>query len=64
MPPYLGWTLEADEVVALPLDDLALRVLKDARDADEWNWHNWVKRARAAYQKRPDAVLALTEAWT
>ncbi|WP_432741797.1 TIGR02391 family protein [Streptomyces sp. JH002] len=64
MPLYLGWTMEADEVVALPVDDLALRVLRDARDADEWNWHNWVRRARVAYQKHPDAVLALTEAWT
>lgn len=25
---YVDWTLEAHEVVALPLDDLALRVLQ------------------------------------
>lgn len=58
------WTLEADEIIALPVDDLALRVLKDARDNNEWNWHNWLKRARVAYQQEPQAVLALTEAWT
>lgn len=46
--PGADWTLEADEIVALPVDDLALRVLKDARDNNEWNWHNWLKRARVA----------------
>jgi hypothetical protein len=54
-PPRLGrccwqnarvnqaWTLEADEVVALPLgDELALMVLRDAYDNEEWNWGNWL----------------------
>lgn len=58
-----AWTLEADEVVALPLDDLALRVLRDARDNDEWNWRNWLLLAQQGYQGRPDAVAALSEAW-
>lgn len=38
--PLTNWTLEADEVPALPIDDLALRVLKDADDNSEWNWRN------------------------
>lgn len=58
-----AWTLEADDVVALPLDDLALRVLRDARDNDEWNWRSWLLLAQQGYQGRPDAVAALSEAW-
>lgn len=58
------WTLDPDIIVALPVDDLALRVLVDARDNNEWNWRNWVLLAQQAYQRRPDAVQALVEAWT
>lgn len=57
------WTLSADEVVQLPIDDLALRVLKDARDNKEWNWRNWLISARRGYHDRPDALRALSEAW-
>lgn len=60
-----AFTLGADEVVALPVDDLALRVLVDARDNQEWNWLNWLKLAATeGYSGQQDAVLALTEAWT
>jgi uncharacterized protein (TIGR02391 family) len=62
--PMTDWTLDADEVVDLPIDDLALRVLLDARDNDEWNWRNWVLLAEQAYRGRPDAVQALIEAWS
>lgn len=41
-----AWTLEADEVVVLPLDELALMVLRDAYDNKEWNWGNWLLAAR------------------
>jgi uncharacterized protein (TIGR02391 family) len=60
-----NWTVEADEVVNLPLDELALRVLTDYRDNSEWNWRNWMLMAKQeAYPRRPDAVRALAEAWT
>lgn len=62
--PVEPWTLEADDVVALPVDDLALRVLKDARDNKEWNWRNWVLLAEQSYGKGSAASLALVEAWT
>jgi len=59
-----AWTLEPDDVVALPVDDLALRVLQDARDNNEWNWRNWMLLAQQeAYRGRPDALQALMEAW-
>lgn len=60
----VDWTLEADEVKALPLDDLALRVLKDARDNNEWNWRNWLNSAHQfAYPEDDEALNALSEAW-
>jgi hypothetical protein len=59
------WTLSADEVTALPLDDLALRVLLDARDNDEWNWRTWMLVAQQeTYPDRRNTLQALTEAWT
>lgn len=61
---HVAWTLEAQEVTDLPLDDLALRVLKDARDNDEWNWRNWLISAQQnAYPKDYAALNALSEAW-
>lgn len=60
----VNWTLEADEVLALPLDDLALRVLKDARDNGEWNWKNWILAAKRGYQGRRDVLPVFSEAWS
>jgi uncharacterized protein (TIGR02391 family) len=58
-----AWPLEADEIVALPLDELALTVLRDACDNEEWNWGNWLLGAKRTCQKRSDALQALGEAW-
>jgi uncharacterized protein (TIGR02391 family) len=59
------WTLSADDVLALPIDDLAMRVLQDARDSQEWNWHNWLLKVRQHhYPSRPDVLTALSEAWS
>jgi hypothetical protein len=57
------WQLTADEVLALPLDELALRVLKDAHDKDEWNWRNWLLGAKRYMAGHKDALRALSEAW-
>lgn len=43
------WTLEADEVLALPLDELALMVLQDTDANREWNWQNWLNSTRHGY---------------
>jgi uncharacterized protein (TIGR02391 family) len=58
------WNLEADDIVALPVDDLAMRILTDAKDNEEWNWRNWLLKAKNAYPERVDAVVALSEAWS
>lgn len=61
---HASWDLTAEEVKTLPLDDLALRVLKDARDTNEWNWQNWLLAARHHhYQSDRQALQALSEAW-
>lgn len=63
MGAVTGWTLEADDIVALPIDDLALRVLRDARDTNEWNWRNWVLLAQDSYGRGSAAIAAMMEAW-
>lgn len=60
---HQSWDLTVDEVKALPIDDLALRVLKDARDTNEWNWHNWLLLAKIHYGQDVGALRALSEAW-
>jgi uncharacterized protein (TIGR02391 family) len=61
MPPR-AFTLSGEEVLALPVDELALEILRDiAADEDQWNSANWVLSARGQY-KTP-AIDALIEAW-
>ena len=52
-----------DQIVTLPLDELALLVLRDADRTDAWNWRSWLLESRQSGLKRPDAALALSEAW-
>src|ERR1017187_1152588 len=59
-----GLPIAADEVVALPLDELALLVLRDVKARSEWNWRNWMGHFRPAYAHRPDALQALAPAWS
>lgn len=55
--------ISADEILALPLDELALRVLQNARDTNEWNWRNWLLGARRWLAGHEPALQALSEAW-
>jgi hypothetical protein len=60
----LPWILSPDEALALPLDELALSILRDAHANQEWNYRNWLLKAQQnAYPDRPDALLACAEAW-
>jgi len=57
-------SLTADEVVAMPLDALALRVLRDVDETNEWNSYNWLQFAKqSGYASRIDALRAFEEAW-
>lgn len=57
--------LTHEEVLALPLEDLAYRVLADAQDSNAWNSHNWLNEHAqfAGYASNPAALRALAEAW-
>jgi len=59
------WTLTAQEVMGLPLDVLALAVLRDVRDNDEWHQHNWMQKViqSDAYRQQEPVQRALEEAW-
>jgi uncharacterized protein (TIGR02391 family) len=68
--PYAGWTLGADEVEAMTVDELGLRILDDviaARDVQAIqrpNEHTWlVMAAQGGYGRQPDALQACSEAW-
>ncbi|MEV1333154.1 TIGR02391 family protein [Micromonospora costi] len=57
-----SWTLKGDEIRALPLDELALRVLASAQQS--WNWRTWLLEARQEhYPREPEVVQILSEAW-
>lgn len=58
-----GFILEPAEVVSLPLDELAMAVLKDAHQDNTWNWRNWMGLAKQGYAGRRDVLDALDEAW-
>jgi uncharacterized protein (TIGR02391 family) len=59
------FALDEEQILALPIDELALEILRDlvANDS-EWNSYNWLVTAAPAYggAKAP-ATRALTEAW-
>lgn len=60
------WPLAPGEVVALPLDELALRVLEHYhQDPDSWHLGNWVAPRKTQYGRREggEALQALYEAW-
>lgn len=62
-PGYRGFLLSREDVLALPLDELALRVLHDAAKSDEWNWRNWMIQAEEGYRRDAQVLGALGEAW-
>lgn len=47
----------------MPLDELALRVLRHAKDSEEWNWRNWMLVIGRRYPRQPEVQGALAEAW-
>jgi uncharacterized protein (TIGR02391 family) len=61
----LDWTLTAEEIGLLAVDDLALRILADVSANEEWNSRNWMLLARQVdeYRSQPGCLQALDEAW-
>jgi uncharacterized protein (TIGR02391 family) len=58
-----AWTLTAQECIDLPVDALALEILRDVDANAEWHQHNWMLRVvqHAGYDF--SAQAALEEAW-
>jgi uncharacterized protein (TIGR02391 family) len=69
---YPGWTVSPDEVMALPLDELGLRILadisfqRDLSGTQPLNERTWIMHLAQSgdYHGRQDAVAACCEAWT
>lgn len=60
----MAWTRSASETTALPIDALAVMVLRDYHDTQGWNWRSWMLEARRAGTGRePGVTQALSEAW-
>ena len=57
------WTLDAEEVLAMPTDELALAVLGDFARGGGWNSYNWILSAKDFYGHRIDVEQAHSEAW-
>ncbi|MEO1064805.1 MAG: TIGR02391 family protein [Actinomycetota bacterium] len=58
-----GWALTSEEVVTMPVERLALAVLRHSQEAKEWNSRNWLLGARKRYGREPRTLRALQEAW-
>ena len=60
----MPWTCKHDETLKLPIDALAVLVLKDYVEGDGWNWQNWMRESEQYGTARdPRISLALSEAW-
>lgn len=55
------FTLTAEAVLSLPIDEVAMAVLRDAAANEEWNSYNWLLMASHEYPAEATRVLA--EAW-
>jgi uncharacterized protein (TIGR02391 family) len=61
--PGRDFVLTDEQVRALPVDLLALEVLKDALANDEWNSRNWLLGAQQGGEYSAEAIRALNETW-
>jgi uncharacterized protein (TIGR02391 family) len=67
--PYAGWTVEADEVLSMSVDELGFRILDDIVQASASGSHSqsensWMTlAAQGEYAGRRDVLDACSEAW-
>ena len=60
------WDHTGDELLALPLPDLALLVLADFNQGQGWNQRNWLLEANQGHSevaRQPGVLDRLSEAW-
>lgn len=60
----MAWTRATVETLALPIDALALLILRDYEAAQGWNWQNWMRESEQ-YGSAADRDVndALSEGW-
>ncbi|MGV9365630.1 TIGR02391 family protein [Amycolatopsis sp. NPDC003731] len=61
----MTWTRPRVETLALPIDALALLILRDYKAGDGWNWQNWMRGAEQQGTARDREIgRALSEGWS
>ena len=59
------WTRSNADTLELPIDALALLILRDYESAGGWNWQNWMREAEQQGSARDPAInAALSEGWS
>jgi hypothetical protein len=58
------WHLTDEQTQALPLNELALEILRDFASGGGWNRHNWLNEAaQFGAAKRKESLRSLAEGW-
>lgn len=58
------WNLEAADILAIPIDELGLAVLRDFDATSGWNAYNWTLETTRAYGDKEEISAAFSEAWS
>jgi hypothetical protein len=60
----MTWSMSKADTLALPIDALAILILKSYEAAGGWNWQNWMRGAEQyGNASDPDINAALGEGW-
>ncbi|MEV6641095.1 TIGR02391 family protein [Amycolatopsis sp. NPDC051371] len=60
----MAWTRTKQETLALPINALALLILKDYTSSGGWNWQNWMRASEQHGTARDKEISeALAEGW-
>jgi uncharacterized protein (TIGR02391 family) len=60
----MAWNRSKADTLRLPIDALALLILKDFKQVNGWNWHNWmIESQQRGTAQDPEVNAALAEGW-
>lgn len=60
----MAWNRSKHETLGLPINALALEILKDYASGGGWNWQNWMRASEQHGTARdPEISAALAEGW-
>lgn len=61
----MAWTMDKARTLSLPVDALALLILRDYVDGGGWNWQNWMRESeQEGNASDRDISGALSEGWS